>query len=78
MDAKVSIKTIPVQNRLKIQFVELDFSNLMFQKSSTVSEQERQEFTIEQRLDTQKSAIDNFPKEHEMFMKAVGRSTIQF
>ena len=25
----------PVQNRLKIQFVELDFSNLIFQKSST-------------------------------------------
>ena len=25
----------PVQNRLKIQFVELDFSKLIFQKSST-------------------------------------------
>ena len=25
----------PVRNRLKIQFVELDFSNLIFQKSST-------------------------------------------
>jgi hypothetical protein len=25
----------PVQNRLKIQFVELDFYNLIFQKSST-------------------------------------------
>ena len=25
----------PVQNRLKIQFVELDFSNLIFQKSTT-------------------------------------------
>ena len=34
--------------------------------------------TIEQRLDTKKCAIDNFPKEHEMFMKAVDWSTIQF
>ena len=25
----------PVQNRLKIQFIEFDFSNLVFQKSST-------------------------------------------
>ena len=36
----------PVQNKLKIQFVELDFSNLIFQKSSTVQQGVRQMWVI--------------------------------
>ena len=31
----------PVRNRLKIQFVKLDFSNLIFQKSSADQQEER-------------------------------------